>query len=101
MHCRCPAFLLMLLAFVLFSEEMPAQTPSTGALAGSVTDPSGAVVEGVVIQLASQETGESISTTSDGQGAFNFIFLAPGSYQVQANKAGSASLVATAAVNVS
>jgi hypothetical protein len=100
-YCRYPGFLLMILAFAFFSGHMPAQTSSTGALAGSVLDPTGAIVEGVVVRLNSQENGKTTSTTSDEHGAFTFLFLSPGSYQVQANKSGSASLIANAAVNVS
>jgi hypothetical protein len=70
---------------VFFSSGAYGQTASTGALAGSVLDPSGAVISGVEVQLISQTTGEIESVTSDNTG-FAFPLLAPGAYELQASK---------------
>jgi Carboxypeptidase regulatory-like domain/TonB dependent receptor/TonB-dependent Receptor Plug Domain len=98
---RRSGLLLALAVSVLFSSSLLGQTPSTGALIGFVLDPSGANVPGVVIRLTSQETGNAVYATSDGQGSFGFLFLPPGNYDVQANKAGTVPLVADATVTVS
>src|ERR1700757_54421 len=64
-----------------------AQTSTTGAIAGVVTDPSAAVVSGVSITLKNNETGSSTSTTTNSQGSFTFPFLQPGNYSVSATAA--------------
>src|SRR5579862_3328030 len=74
--CRRRSGLLLAIAVsVLFPSYLLGQTPSTGALIGFVLDPSGANVPGVVIRLTSQETGNAVYATSDGQGSFGFLFL--------------------------
>ena len=70
----------------LFSTFLHGQTPSTGALAGVVLDPSGAELPGVVLRLSYPETGRTESVTSDERGRFSFLFLPPGLYQLQASK---------------
>ena len=63
------------------------QTTSTGALVGVVLDPSGAELPGVVLRLNHRETGRTETATSDEHGRFSFLFLPPGTYQLQASKA--------------
>ena len=63
------------------------QTTSTGALVGVVLDPSGAELPGVVLRLNHRETGLTETATSDEHGRFSFLFLPPGTYQLQASKA--------------
>ena len=70
-----------------------AQTSTTGAIAGVVTDPTAAVVSGVSITLKNTETGSSTSTTTNSQGSFNFPFLQPGTYSVSATAAGFQQMV--------
>src|SRR5580704_5772065 len=65
-----------------------AQTSTTGAIAGVVTDPTAAVVPGVSITLKNVDTGSSASTTSNAQGSYNFPLLSPGNYSVSANGTG-------------
>ncbi len=71
----------------LLSTCLHGQTTSTGALAGVVLDPSGAELPGVVLLLNHRETGRTESATSDEHGRFSFLFLPPGTYQLQASKA--------------
>ena len=63
-------------------------------------DPSGSVVPGVVLQLTNSPTGESEFATSDGDGRFSFLLLSPGSYDLQASKAGFA-LLNSAGIKIS
>jgi hypothetical protein len=65
-----------------------AQTAATGALAGIVTDQTGAVVPNVSIVLVNDATGETRSAASQSNGAFAFLLLAPGPYHVEASKEG-------------
>jgi len=70
-----------------------AQTSTTGAIAGVVTDPSAAVMSGVSITLKNADTGSSTSTITNSQGSFNFPFLQPGNYSVSAAVAGFQKIV--------
>ncbi|MGD0776629.1 MAG: TonB-dependent receptor [Candidatus Solibacter sp.] len=61
---------------------------SFGALTGSVTDPVGAAVPQVVIKATNIETGATAQTTTDETGLYNIFSLIPGSYKLEAQKAG-------------
>ena len=53
------------------------QTVSTGALSGTLLDPTGAVLPGAKIQLTDVTTATSESTISDGAGSFASCFFRP------------------------
>ncbi|MBS1822090.1 MAG: TonB-dependent receptor [Acidobacteria bacterium] len=87
-----------------------AQTSITGALAGTITDSTGAVVPGAKIVIVNQATRVERSTVSGSSGRYNLAFLLPGTYQVNASKEGFKSVVIpaidivvteTAALNIS
>jgi len=65
-----------------------AQTASTGALSGTVTDPQGAVVPGVQIKVTSEATGETRTVTSRSDGTYVMPLLPPGSYRVEVEAKG-------------
>ena len=79
--------LLIMSLTIVFAFRLQAQSATTGALAGVTLDPSGAAVPGVTIQLTRRETSSAVSGTSDEQGRFAFLLLAPGSYHLEAIKA--------------
>ncbi len=60
-----------------------AQSATTGALTGTVTDPSGAVVSGANVAATSKATGQVRTTTSDSSGVYKFSLLPPGEYSVK------------------
>ncbi len=64
-----------------------AQTPTTGAIAGVVKDPSGAMVNGAAVKLSNSE-GVERHAASDASGHYAFLLLPPGSYRVVAGKSG-------------
>ncbi|HEX4004449.1 MAG TPA: TonB-dependent receptor [Candidatus Acidoferrales bacterium] len=64
------------------------QSASTGALAGTVTDPSGAVISGATVTATSLETGQTRTTTSDANGLYKFSLLPPGNYSVKFSATG-------------
>ena len=71
------------LAIVLLSVGMLwAQSNSTGAITGTVTDPTGAVVPGAVVQLNQASNNVHLTTTASSSGVFSFQHLGPGAYQV-------------------
>jgi hypothetical protein len=78
--------LLIISLAIVFAVRLQAQSAATGALTGVTLDPSGAAVPGVKIQLTRRETSTALSGTSDEQGRFAFLLLAPGSYYLEAIK---------------
>src|SRR5215472_12888422 len=65
-----------------------AQSITSGDIAGSVTDPSGAVVPNAKVTATNDNTGAVHTTNSNGEGFYRFSFLQPGSYTVSASAAG-------------
>lgn len=64
------------------------QTQATAAdLAGTVTDPTGAVVSGATVTARNTATGISRTVTASGEGKYQFIGLPPGEYEVTAEAA--------------
>src|SRR5579862_4915218 len=56
---------------------------SSGSLAGTIQDSSGAVLSGVAIAVIDESTGIRSTTKSNSRGIYVFPELAPGIYQVQ------------------
>jgi hypothetical protein len=65
-----------------------AQGETTGALAGQVTDASGAPVPGAAVTIASSTTGLHRTVETDENGRFSFPQLKPGPYTIEAKAAG-------------
>src|SRR5438874_11284085 len=59
-----------------------------GAISGTVTDSSGAVVPGATVTVSSPDTGTERATTSNEQGFYAVTNLAPGTYIVKITGAG-------------
>ena len=60
----------------------------SGTISGVISDPSGAVVPGVTVTLRNVATGEQRVVTSSPSGIYQFISLAPGSYEITAAMSG-------------
>lgn len=75
------AVLLVLMAFVVPILVL-GQSPTTGAISGSITDSSGAVVPGVTVNLKSVEKGFLQSTQTSAVGRYQFPLLEPGNYVI-------------------
>lgn len=83
--------LALLVVFSLLSCVAPAglaQSASTGALSGTVTDPANAVVAGARIIATNQATGEKRTADSGAAGVYLLPFLPPGSYSVEVSAKG-------------
>jgi hypothetical protein len=65
-----------------------AQTANSGALAGVVSDVSGAVVPNAEIQLLDNSKRSRQSTITDAEGTYRFFFLAPGKYTLHVRHEG-------------
>src|SRR6185437_11736703 len=67
-----------------------AQAPGTGAIAGTVHDPRGAVMAKAEVKAASESTGVTRTAETNAAGAFSMTLLSPGSYTVTVSEAGFA-----------
>ncbi len=68
-----------------------AQGGATGAISGTVQDPSGAAVSGAKIDIISEATGQSVrQATADSAGLFSVPLLPVGSYTVEVTASGFA-----------
>src|SRR6201981_1741527 len=72
--------LLQVSVLVLCALPMYGQTANTGAIAGTVSDPSRAMVAHAEIAVKSQATQEERDLVTDAEGNFSVPFLSPGNY---------------------
>lgn len=80
---RIPRWSMLLLAPIcLFAQ------PTTAELAGVATDPSGSVIANAAIALVNPATGAQRQAQTDPQGAYRFLRLAPGNYELTATSDG-------------
>jgi Carboxypeptidase regulatory-like domain len=68
----------------------PASAQFNASIQGVVTDPSGAAVAQAKINLENVSTHVTATTTSDTEGNYRFISLAPGNYKVSVEASGFA-----------
>ena len=65
-----------------------AQAQYRGALRGTVSDPSGAVIPGATVTLVNKETNSTMTSTSDNNGIYIFNALPPAPYRLTAERTG-------------
>ncbi len=82
--------LVLLFSSLLYFGATPAlsQTAGTGALTGTLTDPSGAVVPNATVTATGVDTGQVRSVTSDSDGTYKLNLLPPGNYRVRIQASG-------------
>jgi len=71
----------LLLAFVLLG-SMPIWAQSTGAIVGTVADPSGAIIPGAKVTATNVATTVSQSTVTTGAGSYTIPNLVVGTYNI-------------------
>jgi len=81
-------FVVVCLLLAFSSSFLMAQTAATGALQGTVTDASGAVVPNATATLTSTATGQERTATTGGDGTYRFPLLPPGTYDLKFAAAG-------------
>jgi hypothetical protein len=79
--------LAMLATAVLLTTFAQAQV-DTGSIVGTVTDPSGAVVNGAKVTLTNQGTGITLSTTTSADGVYKFSPVRVGTYRLEVTAQG-------------
>src|SRR6266436_497669 len=77
-------YLLGLLCFVAMADSVSAQVSTTGKIAGTVTDPSGAAVPNVTVSVKSGALLSPRSTRTADDGGYLFDLLPPGTYELTA-----------------
>jgi hypothetical protein len=81
--------LALAITFFLSSSFLLAQTNvGNGSIQGTVTDPSGAVVNGAKISITEKSKGSAVRVTSDSRGAYTSGALIPGNYVVRVEASG-------------
>jgi len=87
----------LLVVFLLFGSktDLLAQTQSTGALTGTVSDSSGAIIAGATVTITNNGTNQSQSATTNGDGSYKFSLLTPGQYAVRVEAPGFKAYVAS------
>ncbi len=73
-----------------------AQSATTGAIVGTVTDPGGALLPGTIVVVKSTDTGVTRTVKSNSSGEFKIAELAPGAYTVSFTADGFDTLVENA-----
>jgi hypothetical protein len=82
------AALALTLLLVLFVPALLAQSAGTSAVAGTVTDPSGAAIPNVTVTITNNGTGQSRTATTGTDGSYRFNLLQPGDYKASFAAAG-------------
>ena len=98
MRLKSSLKLALLLVAGLFAMQMMAQTTTSGDLAGTVTDPSNAVVSGAGVSVTSVDTGANYTTKSTSTGSYRAPSLKPGDYKVTVTQSGFRTTVETVTI---
>jgi carboxypeptidase family protein len=85
-HFRLAALFAAML--LLLPTLISAQSVVTGAINGTITDPSGAVIVGATVNLKNGATSEVLSSTSSSGGIYQFTLLKPGTYMLTVTQQG-------------
>ena len=75
-------FVLALICGLAFGQN------TTGTMAGTVTDPSGAFIAGVTVTATNDGTGVVTKAQTSETGEYLLNFLVPGTYHVEAEQSG-------------
>jgi Carboxypeptidase regulatory-like domain/TonB-dependent Receptor Plug Domain/TonB dependent receptor len=89
MVSRCAAKLFALFALLLLAATgVRAQSIVTGAVRGTITDPSDAVVPSATATLKNAATGDTQTATTNTSGVYLFPLLRPGNYAITVQETG-------------
>lgn len=92
---RFPFYQAYLLAILLVcSLPLFCQT-ETATISGTITDPTGAVINKADVKLTNVETGITVTTTSNDSGLYVFSTVRPGHYRIEVRKQGFKNIALT------
>jgi Carboxypeptidase regulatory-like domain/TonB dependent receptor len=77
------AVLIFVFALCISTSPALAQSASTGALSGTVTDPSGGVIAGATVTATNLATGQARTAVTDANGVYTISLLPPGNYSAK------------------
>jgi hypothetical protein len=80
--------IFLVLLFLISGAWLDAHAQDRGTISGQVADSSGAVVPGAKVTLTHPATGQTIVAESNSEGAYTFLSLTAGRYEVVAEKEG-------------
>lgn len=83
---KSPAFLALIAAAFLFPSM--AQAQFRASLRGTITDPNGGAIVGATVTLTNTSTNETLTSTTDANGIYQFNALAPAPYRLSVEKSG-------------
>src|SRR5258708_12232150 len=78
--------------FVVLFGTVSAYSQARASLRAPITDPSGAVILDAAVTIESSDNGTIRKSTTDTQGEYSFLQVAPGSYKLAAEKPGFATM---------
>jgi hypothetical protein len=82
---------ILTLVLLISAARVMAQGGATGAITGTVQDPSGGVIASAKVEIVSEATGQVVrDLTTDSSGSFTATLLPVGSYSVGVSAAGFA-----------
>ncbi len=70
------------ICFLSLASMALGQTAGTGALTGTITDPTGAVIPKVTVTATNTDTGQARTAVTSSDGAYTISLLPPGTYKV-------------------
>ncbi len=80
--------LVLVLCVVWFGIAVLHAQVDTGSITGTVTDQSGAVINGAKVSLTNEGTGASLTTTTTSDGVYKFSPVRVGTYKLEATSKG-------------
>jgi hypothetical protein len=92
--------LLLLVALVMGSAQVLAQTANSGTLTGVVKDEQGAAVPGATVKVTNIGTNSERTTVASGEGVYEISQLVPGAYKLEVEAPNFAKYEQQVTVNV-
>ncbi|MGH9686224.1 MAG: carboxypeptidase regulatory-like domain-containing protein [Candidatus Acidiferrales bacterium] len=80
--------LVCFLSLIFAASSALAQSATTGALTGTVTDPSGGVITNATVTATNLGTGQPRTAATDANGSYMLSLLPPGNYRVSFSASG-------------
>jgi hypothetical protein len=99
-HVSIRMLALVAVLSLMLPSTLVSQSTTNGAISGTVTDPSGAVLPDILVNLKSIEKGFTQATSTNAQGFYQFLLLEPGTYTVTMSAANFKTTAATTTVSV-
>jgi hypothetical protein len=86
--------LVVVASGLLLAAPLQAQSGTTAIVSGTVTSAAGQPLSGALLTLTSLDRGGTREETADASGLFRFALLAPGSYELRAERLGYRPVIA-------